>query len=221
MNDHGQLDANGVIALFQELSDRLAKVEVSAQLFVVGGAAMALAYDRDRVTRDVDALFIPAPEVRRIAEEMSEPHGLEPDWLNDAAKGFLPGADEHPHTVFESESLLVQVPSPSYLLAMKLHASRDERDLNDAALLFNRLGYTSAQDCINLLTATYPASQLLPRHRYIAEDIATRARTRTDKPGTKHVKDRLANGIADRHAPIYKPWLRRPGSGPQGPERNL
>ena len=55
---------------------------------------------------------VPAPEVRRIAEEISGPHGLEPDWLNDAAKGFLPGADEHPRTVFESESLLVQVPSP-------------------------------------------------------------------------------------------------------------
>lgn len=30
------------------------------QLFVVGGAAMALAYDVDRLTRDVDALFFPA-----------------------------------------------------------------------------------------------------------------------------------------------------------------
>ena len=133
----------------------------------------------------MDALFVPAPEVRRIAEEMSGPHGLEPDWLNDAAKGFLPGADEHPRTVFESESLLVQVPSPSYLLAMKLHASRDERDLNDAAVLFNRLGYTSAQDCIDLLTATYPTGQLLPRHRYIAEDIAARAHARSDATGTK------------------------------------
>ncbi len=38
---------------------------------------MALAYDGARLTRDVDALFVPAPEVRRIAEEMSGPHGLE------------------------------------------------------------------------------------------------------------------------------------------------
>ena len=86
MTKGGQLDADGVRALFHELSDRLAAAGVSAQLFVVGGAAMALAYDRVRLTRDVDALFVPAPEVRRIAEEMSGPHGLEPDWLNDAAK---------------------------------------------------------------------------------------------------------------------------------------
>lgn len=221
MNDRGQLDADGVLALFQELSDRLAVAGVSAQLFVVGGAAMALAYDRGRLTRDVDALFVPAPEVRRIAEEMSGPHGLEPDWLNDAAKGFLPGADEHPRTVFESESLLVQVPSPSYLLAMKLHASRDERDLNDAAILFNRLGYTSAQDCIDLLTATYPTGQLLPRHRYIADDIAARAHARTDAPATKPAKRRTAAGIDDGLDPFSDPWHHHPGSGRQGQGRSL
>lgn len=103
---------------------------------------MALAYDGGRVTRDVDAVFVPAPEVRRITEEMSGRHGLEPDWLNDAAKGFLPGPDEHPRTVFESASLLVQAPSPEYLLAMKLLASRDDRDLDDAALLCTRIGFT-------------------------------------------------------------------------------
>lgn len=113
--------------------------------------------------------------MREIAEEISASHGLGPDWLNDAAKGFLPGDDARPVTVFESESLLVQVPSPEYLLAMKLHASRDERDLDDAARLFNRLCYTTAQDCIDLLAAKYTVGQLLPRHRYIAEDVAARA----------------------------------------------
>lgn len=86
---------------------------------------MALAYDDGRLTRDVDALFVPVPEVRRVVEEMSVDHGLEPDWLNDAAKGFLPGNDDDARVIFESGSLLVQVPSPGYLLAMKLHASRD------------------------------------------------------------------------------------------------
>lgn len=92
MSRHGApLDAQGVRDLFQEMSDRLQAGGVRAQLFVVGGAAMALAYDGDRLTRDVDALFVPAPEVRQIAEEISAARGLEPDWLNDAAKGFLPG----------------------------------------------------------------------------------------------------------------------------------
>lgn len=73
----------------------------------------------------------------------------------------------------------MQVPSPEYLRAMKLHASRDDRDLDDAALLFNTLGYTNAQECIDLLTSRYPVARLLPRHRYIAEDVARRARRRS------------------------------------------
>jgi hypothetical protein len=79
MTDVGRLDANRVRALFQELSDRLAAAGVQAQLFVVGGAAMALAYDTGRLTRDVDALFVPTPEVRQTpppksASTCSPPH---------------------------------------------------------------------------------------------------------------------------------------------------
>ena len=183
---------------------------------------MALAYDAERLTRDVDALFIPAPEVRRIADEMSGAHGLEPDWLNDAAKGFMPGEDDQPRTVFESESLLVQVPSPGYLLAMKLHASRDERDLDDAAVLFNRVGYTTAQECIDLLTATYPAGQLLPRHRYLAEEVATRAHATREAPTTSTEKPRRKPPTVDPgFDPFSDPWRNRSGPHADGPGRSL
>lgn len=104
---------------------------------------------------------------------------------------------------------------------MKLHASRDERDLNDAAVLFNRLGYISAQDCIDLLTATYPTAQLMPRHRYIAEDIAARAHARTDTPDPKLPKCRSASGLDDGLDPLHGPCQQHPGRGPQGPGRSL
>lgn len=44
---------------FTALGERLARRGVVADVFVVGGAAMALAYDASRVTRDVDARFVP------------------------------------------------------------------------------------------------------------------------------------------------------------------
>lgn len=112
--------------------------------------------------------------MRESATAIAERHGLEPDWLNDAVKGFLPTADTRPRTVFESDSLLVQVPSPEYLLAMKLHASRGNRDLNDAATLYNHLGYTP-QQATDLLARTYPASMLLPKHIYVISEVAQRA----------------------------------------------
>ena len=52
---------------------------------------------------------------------------------------------------------------PECLLVMKLHVSRDERDIEDAAGLFVRLDYTTAQECIDVLTATNSVGQLLFR----------------------------------------------------------
>jgi hypothetical protein len=76
---------------FTALGDRLARRGVIADLFVVGGAAMALAYDATRVTRDVDALFVPhgivLEESRAVAEEL----GLTANVQTDAA-GAAAGA---------------------------------------------------------------------------------------------------------------------------------
>jgi hypothetical protein len=60
---------------FESLGDRLARRGVVADLFVVGGAAMALAYDASRVTRDVDARVV-VEESRAVAEDL----GLPPWW---------------------------------------------------------------------------------------------------------------------------------------------
>ncbi|MFC0531655.1 hypothetical protein [Phytohabitans kaempferiae] len=72
-------DADGVLMgradlerAFTALGERLARRRVVADLFVVDGAAMALAYDAGRVTRDVDAMFVPhgvvLEESRAVAE---------------------------------------------------------------------------------------------------------------------------------------------------------
>jgi hypothetical protein len=199
------LDAAGVLDLFQALSDRLEARGVKATLFAVGGAAMALAYDPDRTTRDVDAVFTPAPAVREAAEEVAAARGLEPDWLNDAAKGFMPGGDDSPVTVFESEWLTVLAPSPEYLLAMKLFASRGERDLEDAAVLFNKAGYTSTQEGVELLMRSYPEGQLAPRHRYRLEEVAQLAAER-----------RAGLGAPDAKPSRPRPDLRQARGSPGG-----
>ncbi len=221
-----ELNVDQLHALLQELSAGLQARGLHAQLFVVGGAAMALAYDRQRITRDVDALFAPAPEVREIAESLAERHGLEPDWLNDGAKGFMPAADERPRTVFESESLLVQVPSAEYLLAMKLYASRGERDLEDAAKLYNEAGYTKPQEGIELLARSYPASMLLAKHRYVVEEVAQRAEVLRRCERVRALRDasfpRSANW-AVRETPRDKRTFvgrRRPGERSLGRDRD-
>ena len=59
---------------FTALGDRLARRGVVADVFVVGGAAMALAYDAARVTRDVDAVFKPHGIVLEEARKVAASH---------------------------------------------------------------------------------------------------------------------------------------------------
>lgn len=205
-----ELGPEQVTGLFHDLSERLAAEGEAAHLFVVGGAAMALAYDRSRVTRDVDALLRPVDAVRRLASEIGEARGLESDWLNDAAKGFLPGDERHPQTVFESESLRVDIPSTEYLLAMKLHAGRDERDFDDAATLMNAAGLTTGDEARTVLVQHYGESRLLPRHQYIPDEVAARAAALRAEPTREGAPER-PRGIEDARAHRDLAALRKAG----------
>ncbi|MFJ5602031.1 DUF6036 family nucleotidyltransferase [Micromonospora parva] len=57
--DDPLLDRTAIEDAFRRLGDRLAKRGVIADLYIFGGAAMALAYDARRATRDIDAVFQP------------------------------------------------------------------------------------------------------------------------------------------------------------------
>ena len=85
-----ELDRDQLIVLLAELGEELAAAGVRGELFVVGGAAMALAYSARRLTSDVDAVFEPKTVVYDAARVVAERHGLKPDWLNDGVKGLLP-----------------------------------------------------------------------------------------------------------------------------------
>jgi hypothetical protein len=53
------LDRRAIEGAFHRLGDRLVRRGVIADVYVFGGAAMALAYDARRATRDIDAVFKP------------------------------------------------------------------------------------------------------------------------------------------------------------------
>jgi hypothetical protein len=74
---------------FAALGDRLARRGVVADLFIVDGAAMALAYDANRVTRDVDATFVPHGIVLEEARNVADAMGLPPWWLNEQASSYV------------------------------------------------------------------------------------------------------------------------------------
>jgi hypothetical protein len=99
---------------FTALGERLARRGVVADLFVVGSAAMALAYDANRVTRDVAAMFVPhgvvVAESRAVAEEL----GLPPWWLNEQASVYVSGKDDPgKRRVFDHPNLRIMSPRPN------------------------------------------------------------------------------------------------------------
>lgn len=57
--DDPLLDRHSIENAFRRLGDRLARRGVVADLYVFGGASMALAYDARRSTRDIDAVVHP------------------------------------------------------------------------------------------------------------------------------------------------------------------
>jgi Nucleotidyltransferase of unknown function (DUF6036) len=146
-------------------------------MFVVGGAAMALAYDTRRATRDIDAVFAPKTEIYECAAVVGLALGLSEGWLNDAVKGFLPTHVARPGVpdpdavpVFDEPGLRVMAASPRYLLAMKLLAPRRE-DEADILWLCRHLGIATAAQALAVLDDLYPGVQVLPRSRFLIEEL--------------------------------------------------
>lgn len=61
------LDRSRIEQLLRALDQVLARKGATADIYLVGGAAMALGFDAERSTRDVDAVFAPTSVVREAA----------------------------------------------------------------------------------------------------------------------------------------------------------
>jgi hypothetical protein len=148
-----------IVKALQALGDELASRGVRGQIFIVGGAAIALAYATRRVTKDIDAVFEPKAVIYEAAAKVAEELGLPEDWLNDAAKAFMPGPDEEARPLPDVEGIEITTASPRYLLAMKLMAMRIGEDDEDVELLLRECQITSAHEALRLLQLMYPAHE--------------------------------------------------------------
>jgi hypothetical protein len=160
-----------ILVALQALGDELSRQGVRGQIFVVGGAAMALAFSTRRVTKDIDAVFEPKSAIYAAAEKVAEEHGLPADWLNDAAKSFMPGKDLHARPLPEVSGIEVTTASPRYLLAMKLMAMRFGEDDEDIEILLDQCDMHSAQQALDLLADMYPAKDPPAKTRFFLEEL--------------------------------------------------
>lgn len=162
-----------ILELFAELDAELAASGTRGDVFIVGGAAMAVAYDARPSTRDVDGIWHPSREVREAAVRVASRHDdVDADWLNDGAKGFLPGDDLGTKpVVYEGDHLTVSAGSPEYLLATKLLASRVSRDEEDILLLYGLCGLTTVDEGLDLLERFYPGRPIEAKVGFYLEGL--------------------------------------------------
>jgi predicted nucleotidyltransferase len=156
---------------FTALGERLARRGVIADLFVVGGAAMALAYDADRVTRDVDATFVPHGVVVDEARAVAADLGLPPWWLNEQASIYVSGKDDPgKRRVFDHPNLRIMVASPEHIFAMKGLAART-RDIDDLRHLATLAGIRSVDEALRVCLDFYADEDISARARAVLEEL--------------------------------------------------
>jgi hypothetical protein len=144
---------------------------VHGQVFIVGGAAMALAYSTRRVTRDIDAVFEPKAAIYQAARKVARDLGLPDDWLNDAAKGYMPGTDHDARPLPAVHGIEISTASPRYLLAMKLMAMRFGEDDEDIEILLRQCGIDRPAEALALLERMYPYREPPVKTRFFLEEL--------------------------------------------------
>ncbi len=161
--------------LLDLLNDELRPSGTEAELYLVGGAVMCLAYNARPSTQDVDAIFRPSGEVRKAAARAAIRAHVSEDWLNDGVKGFLSAQGDFA-PFLELDHLKIMVAQPEYMLAMKALAMRigaEFHDEEDVRYLLRHLDIRSYDKALAVITKYFPLERLPQKTLYALAEILT------------------------------------------------
>jgi hypothetical protein len=159
--------------LFSLLNEELGKTHTDAELFLVGGAVMCLAYAARAATQDVDAVFRPPAAVRAAAARVARRAAVPADWLNDAVKGFMSAQGDFA-PFLELDHLRVMVAGPGYLLAMKCLSYRigaEFHDEDDIRYLLRHLNLRTYDQAVAVISKYYPLERFPQKTLYALAEL--------------------------------------------------
>jgi hypothetical protein len=159
-----EFNRNEIEGALAELADELNAREIKAKIYVVGGAAMVLAFNARFATGDIDGSIVPSDDVLAVASRIGERRELGAEWLNDRASQFVPVFKEPDwQPIFKSGNVEIVAADERSMLAMKMRAGRGSRDRPDIAFLVRKCGITSVAEALELYESFFPEDPLPDR----------------------------------------------------------
>lgn len=145
-SDSKQISVQTLNQALTRLGDLLQKKKKRLELVCRGGI-ISLMYFRSRtMTQDVDAIFLANPTNKllliKLIKQVGEEMGLATDekslWFNDSVSFF--GLETVSDVIiFQHPFLVLKAASWEELLAHKIHASRHDKDIQDAVRLLKEI----------------------------------------------------------------------------------
>lgn len=165
------LTAELIRKLFVALNEELRKKDVIGEVGLCGGAVMCLVFQTRQATKDVDAIFAPARQLREAARAVSGAFDVPADWLNDAAKGYF--FSEPPRIpVLNLSHLRIWAPGPDYMLAMKCFSARfDSHDRDDVKFLIRHLKLKKSAQVFKIIKQYCPKGRIPAKTQFFVEEL--------------------------------------------------
>ena len=155
------LTKDELIAALRRLGELADEKSVQLNLCIYGGSALMLAYDRKRVTRDVDAIFYHPSKIQPLIRKVAKEFELPEDWINDEVKQFLGTRESIRELPLELPGIQITVPTAGYLLAMKALACRRafpgyKGDEDDLRFLIRKMEIRTCKEIQGWIDKYYP-----------------------------------------------------------------
>jgi hypothetical protein len=165
-----------IIQYLTILNKKLKEKDINAEINIYGGAVMCLYFNSRTSTQDIDAIFYPSHEIRKLISEIATDYNLPDNWLNDGVKGYLSNNNDVIDLEQNLSNIKLCVASPEYMLAMKAMSARinidkDSKDVMDLKFLLSYLEITTVSDAIDVVLKYFPSSLILPKTEYLLEEI--------------------------------------------------